>query len=346
MKVYKYRGIEENIFERDLRTFQNNLIFAPKFEMLNDPFEANFNEIISNTFDFLSNSIAIDSNLIKNQLHNVINYKHKLGILSLSRQCHSEQMWAYYASSNRGYCMEYDLKKLKDKSRNFDFTSQLDISYSNEIPVLELNDIKNNLMFQKMFGVKKQNWSHEEEIRLIFDNSSLKKYHESAITSIYFGYQSSESLIDIFKETFYNRNIKFYRITVNKKENRFESILIHESEKKTNYNINKYSFEILKYHDNDVVENYHIYLKDSLLGQELNEFVLSFREKFCYKPSNLSIYNTSDIIKLVDCYPLKGTEYIKYAEAFIALADFSTEDYIIEYPFKDLYYRDQIKEFS
>lgn len=344
MKVYKYRGIESDIIDRDISTFQKNQFFAPKFEMLNDPFEANFNEIISNTFDLIKNIFSADADKLKKQLREVIELKHKLGILSLSKTCYSEQMWAYYASSNRGYCIEYDLDKLKDKTKNFDFSSELEIIYSDEIPTLNIEDIKDNLMFKKMYGVKKRNWQHEEEIRLIFDNSSIKDHHESAMTGIYFGCQCNDSTIELFKEKFSNRDINFYKITPNKQKNIFESIVIYECRRHRKFQIAKYDFEILKYQDNSVVENYYLYLKEKLSKEELREFVSAFREEYCYKPSNLNIFDTPEISDLIGIYPLKGKEYIRYADSYIALADFSTEDFLFEYPFKDFYYKEVVKE--
>jgi len=65
----------------------------------------------------------------------------------------NEVMWAHYASSNRGYCIEYDRDKLKDKTINFDFAVELDVTYSDEIPTLTFEDIKGNSMFKKMFGL-------------------------------------------------------------------------------------------------------------------------------------------------------------------------------------------------
>ena len=53
-------------------------------------------------------------------------------------------------------------------------------------------------MSTNVFGVKKENWKHEEEIRLIFNNSSLKSHHESAITGVYFGCHATED-IPIYK---------------------------------------------------------------------------------------------------------------------------------------------------
>ncbi|MGX7689114.1 DUF2971 domain-containing protein [Flectobacillus roseus] len=344
MKVYKYRGIEKEVFERDFSTFLNNQFFAPKFEMSNDPFEANFSETISNTFELLRNVYSVDVDEMKQRLKQVLEFKDKLGILSLSRTCYSEQMWAYYASSNRGYCIEYDFDKLKDKSQNFDFSSELEIAYDDEIPILGIEDIKSSLLIKKMFGVKKKSWLHEEEIRLIFENSSLKSHHDTAITGIYFGYQTDDSIIQMFKEKFSNRDLKFYRVLPNKQKNILESKIIFETQRQRKFNIESYDFKILKRQENPLVENYYIHLKGQLENGMLKEFVKAFREEYCYKPNNLYIFNTAEIFNLIDLYPLRGLDYVRFANALIATADFegANSNLIIEFPYKDLYYRELV----
>jgi hypothetical protein len=304
MKVYKYRGIENDIFQRDISTFKNNQFFAPKFEMLNDPFEGNFNEIISNTLDFINNLFSVDADKIKKQLRDIFELKHELGMLSLSKTCYSEQMWAYYASSNRGYCIEYDLNKLKDKTKIIDFSYELEVTYSDEIPTLTIEDMKGNSMVKKMYGIKRKNWEHEKEIRLIFDKSSLKNHHESAITGIYFGYQADNSTIELMKDNFKNRDIKFYSILPNKQKNILESSIICEFTRQRIYQIKDYDFEILKYEDNAVVENYYLYLKNKLSTEELEKFILAFREEYCYKPSNINLFDTSEMSDLIGFYSI------------------------------------------
>ncbi|RDB06536.1 DUF2971 domain-containing protein [Runella aurantiaca] len=346
MKVYKYRGVESDIFKRDLKTFKKNQFFAPKFEMLNDPFEANFKENLSNLFDLLNSFVSIGIKELKQQLQEVIDYKHKLGILSLSKTCYSEQMWAYYASSHKGYCIEYDLEKLKVKTKDSDYSNQLEISYTDDIPTLGIEDLDNNLMLQKMYGIKKEKWKHEQEIRLIFNSSSLKNHHESAITGVYFGYLASKRLIEVFKEAFKDRDIKFYQITVNTHKNQLEEKLHFEFQKQRKFDISKYDFEILKYQNSTSLDNYYIYLKDTLNKNDLKKFVFAFRERFCYKPNNINIFNTDKISDLIGVYPLKGADYIRYADAFIAAAYFSPEDFIHEYPYKDFYYKEQLDEIS
>ena len=346
MKVYKYRGIEEKYLERDIDTFKSNQFFAPKFEMLNDPFEGSFNETISEKIDLLSTLFSIDSTNIKNRLNDLIQFKNKLGIFSLSKSCTSEQMWAHYANSHQGYCIEYDIEKLNSRTHNSDFCEQLDVFYSEVQPTLDFNSIQKRSMLQKMFGTKKENWKYEEEIRLIFDNSSLKSHHESAITGVYFGYKTPEYVIEKIRKAFIDRSINFYKIKVNEQTYQLEPKLIHTEIRPQIRNLENYNFDILKYHSDSLIEIYYIHLKDSLSKDELNDFVGVFREANCYLPSNLYIFNTSKITHLIGVYPLKGIDYIEYANAFIALADSDSEGISFYDILKNLTYEEELEEIT
>ncbi|WP_343611153.1 DUF2971 domain-containing protein [Chryseobacterium oranimense] len=193
MKVYKYRSIEKDVFDRDFKTIESKL---------NDPFDIYFDEEISQLINILKILFPIkELDNFENQFREVLKFKEKIGVYCLSRDFLNEQLWAYYASSYSGYCIEYDLDKLMDRGQNFDFQYQFEIDYKESIPRLDINDIINikNNFIQKMFATKKSAWQHEKEIRLIFDKYGMKKFHPSAITGLYFGIKTP----DLIKQSFY-----------------------------------------------------------------------------------------------------------------------------------------------
>ena len=202
MKVYKYRSIEEDIFKRDFEMIKNNSFYSSNYKMLNDPFDIYFNEQISPLIEVLNKLFPNnDSSNFKKQLKVVLDSKENTGIYCLSKDFLNEQLWAYYAGAYSGYCIEYDLEKLIDKSQNSDFEYNLELDYKDIIPTIEIGDINNPVnLIRKMYAIKKSNWQHEDEIRLIFNNYGVKKFHPSAITSIYFGYKTDK----IIRESFYN----------------------------------------------------------------------------------------------------------------------------------------------
>lgn len=338
MKVYKYRSNDERFIERDLKTFSQNKFFASTFENLNDPFEANYNELITESTKILEVVFKVSAKDVLDQFEEIKKFKDKLGILSLSKNILSEQMWAHYANSNSGYCIEYDLEKITERSQQYDLAFDFEIKYNDILPIITIDDIRSQNMAVKMFGTKKEFWSYEKEVRLVFDSASLKEHHESAITGIYFGYKSEKSLIEKFQENFKNRDIAFYQIKPNRKTNFLEFEEIERFSRKLLFDLDKFNFEIIKTKNNLAVSSYYIYLKEKYSKEELKELSKAFLEEYNYKPSNLYFLSSKSpqIVELIDKYPKTSDEKIKWAEAVIADSPFDCDGEVFMSPFKEL----------
>ena len=113
MNGYKYRGLEN--FERDVDTLLKNQIYAPPFIELNDPFEGICNDEITQFAKLLENMFKVKSDEVVKSLEEIKNFKSKLGIYSLSKTYSEELLWAHYSDAHKGFCIEYDTSKLKEK---------------------------------------------------------------------------------------------------------------------------------------------------------------------------------------------------------------------------------------
>ncbi|WP_265426686.1 DUF2971 domain-containing protein [Chryseobacterium sp. YIM B08800] len=343
MKAYKYRSIEKNVFERDFETIKNNSFYSSNYNMLNDPFDIYFNEEISQVISLLKTLFPYQElDNFENQFKKVLNFKEEIGVYCLSKDFLNEQHWAYYASSYSGYCIEYDLEKLIDKSQNFDFQYKFDIDYKDNIPTLGIDDLTNlqDGFIKKMFATKKSTWKHEEEIRLIFDKYGMKKFHPSAITGIYFGIKTPEIIKESFYGLFKDLDVKFYEVFPSNFKLDFK--LIHETKRKLKYDLNKFDFNIIRYRENRFEEIFDVYFKmENQNEDELKEFILAFREKYSVKESTLYIYNNEEITGLLDVYPKNDDQYIKLANSLITYLN-NDELEIIYYPYKDSKYHEII----
>lgn len=342
MKVYKYRSIEKDVFERDFEAIKNNSFFSSNYSMLNDPFDIYFNEEISQLTEILKVLFPFkELNNFEFQFKEVLKFKEEIGVYCLSTDFLNEQLWAYYASSYSGYCIEYDLDKLIDKGQNFDFQYQFQIDYKDNIPTLSVEDIINlqDGFIKKMFATKKTAWQHEKEVRLIFNKYGMKKIHPSAITGIYFGIKTPEIIKNSFYDLFKNMEIKFYEVFPANFELDFK--LIYETKRDLKYDLSKFKFEILKHTINTVHESFYIFYKGSEDELEVKEFILAFREAFCIKENSLYIFNNKEVKALIDIYPKNDAEYITYTDSIITVSD-DWEEARIYNPFKDFRY-DEIK---
>jgi hypothetical protein len=133
MKVYKYRGGSDAIMQRDLTAVAENFFWAPTADQLNDPTEAYVNTRMIE--DVLSFPAAKDLRSAYGQLAGM---RHKVGIYSLSRTPLDELMWAHYANSHTGFCIEYDLDRLILEARTM--WDVVDVAYHEEPQTLVLED--------------------------------------------------------------------------------------------------------------------------------------------------------------------------------------------------------------
>ena len=199
MLVYKYRG---GSFTRDLKSLKNDTFWASNTSQLNDPCEGliSINDMeqqlnhLKNIFYQHSDNLA----LIEQSFQNILDMKDtKLGIFSLSKTYRDELLWAHYANSHKGFCIEYDLEKLL--SRQNPKHRCFDVQYTNNIPNLDFSQLLGqtnpDILIKKMLGYKSQRWEYEQELRIITENQGINTYDYRAVKAIYFGLKTPKSTI-------------------------------------------------------------------------------------------------------------------------------------------------------
>lgn len=232
MKVYKYRGG----LQRDLESLKNNQFYAAQPCMLNDPIEMIFySEKATREIKILKLLYANPKHSgdeLDDALKNLEHIALKCGIFSLS-QCHTnELLWAHYANSHQGFCIEYDLDLLvcayKRHGNKLDFfpieiaylahPDEADLKFS----ILENNDEKS--LFKKFFGFKSKAWQYEQEIRIVTNRFGSFSYPFRAVRAIYFGVKIMPEQITEVMSTLQGRDISYYQMTV--QSNSFQLIAI------------------------------------------------------------------------------------------------------------------------
>ena len=111
----------------------------------------------------------------------------------MSESYDNELMWAHYANSNKGFCIEYDFSKApqlkpeiwrklisiykviyKDEQEGFSFMRILDFIMKGQTDQEEYKSISYDMM-QKLI-TKKAFWSYEKEWRILLYNIENKLY--------------------------------------------------------------------------------------------------------------------------------------------------------------------------
>jgi hypothetical protein len=338
MKGYKYRGIE--FIGRDFETLIKNQIYAPPFILLNDPFEGLFNDEITRFVMLLEKLFKVKASEVLKNLEDIKNFKTQLGIYSLSKTYSEELLWAHYASAHKGFCIEYDISKLKEKYFGPVTVSEFEVAYNSIPPTITHEDIEKATLMEKLFATKSKKWEYEEEIRLIFDTYSEKDYHPSALTGIYFGTEFNREEKLKFIDSLKGLDVKFYDMYRENNSYKLKRQLFHENKREIQNKLAPNSFEILKKRHFPAVENFYVlYKSDRLDDNSIRYFFKAFRENFATKGCNIHLFDSKEIADLI-AKIIEGEEYIKFADHCIAVSYFETPDEFSRYPFQDFLYKD------
>ncbi len=152
---------------------------------------------------------------MKNAIENVLGFRNRLGVFSLSKRPDDELLWAHYAESHSGYCVEYDLERIRVEPRNQ--WSYLEVEYLELPPAISIADLvkagdNDSKLITKLLGTKSKRWEYEEEFRIL-TTASGKNFHASeAITGIYFGVRLQDSARNEIRKAFHNRRVNFYEM--------------------------------------------------------------------------------------------------------------------------------------
>ncbi|WP_051199612.1 DUF2971 domain-containing protein [Christiangramia echinicola] len=239
MKVYKYRG---GNFERDLKSLKKNFYWAPKFENLNDPCETLINtdpfKKQSQSFAKLFGKEKSEQFLeVEKALNNLVEVKKKgIGIYSLSKTYLDELLWAHYADSHKGFCIEYDLDLLIGSYKSFEKFS-FPVKYTKKPPeygVRDINKTKTEQIVQKLAGYKSRRWNYEEEYRIVTGFYGEHPYNPDCLKSIYFGLNMEQSEKDLMMKELKGRNIQFYQIVQLYNSYKFDAIEVNDLKKEKN----------------------------------------------------------------------------------------------------------------
>ena len=78
----------------------------------------NAEKYIDQLFELANNEIEKHAENLKNPLSSLVNFNNEsrkdIYVFSMTEDYDSDTMWAYYANSNRGFCIEYDYNKVKN----------------------------------------------------------------------------------------------------------------------------------------------------------------------------------------------------------------------------------------
>lgn len=194
--LFKYRPFSEY----SIKSLKNAELWFSKPECLNDPFDFSilFDEssiTFENVRDFIGYKLQVPFNqdYYNNKREEIIEISRKIikeineeNIKTRGVTCFSEVnddllMWAHYADSFKGFCLEFD-------TENSFFEKCYKVKYSLERPKIGIDSIGKDKKYIEALCTKSGIWSYEKEWRAIHQNANqLYGYGAKCLKSIYFG---------------------------------------------------------------------------------------------------------------------------------------------------------------
>ena len=146
---------------------------------------------------FVNTFIANNEESIKHLADLHMTYNDKLRdmsyIFSMSEDYDSNSMWAYYATNNRGFCIEYDFQKARalpseakrklislyrveyqEKQEDYSFIPLMEYYLGAKQDIQKIQSETYNMLTRLI--TKKIDWKHEKEWRLFLSNTENKQY--------------------------------------------------------------------------------------------------------------------------------------------------------------------------
>jgi hypothetical protein len=189
MKLYKFRSFKNTNYILDI--LKNHRFYASKYNELNDPMEGFFRH---------------DCTFNMRETRNIILGKHKTRICSFSRSLGNPLLWAHYADSFKGICVEIGI--------NDNHQYKLEpVAYP--LARLRLTDADKfdlNSFIDKALLSKSRIWKYEEEMRILTKDKYVKD--DISINAIHIGVGISEENKWLIEKIV--ANIPVYETTISK----------------------------------------------------------------------------------------------------------------------------------
>lgn len=181
--------IDDNVADENLlkwfRWYFNNQSFCSKeWQQKENIFSKYVNDINNNTVKDIDKGLLIE--LIKSTLQRIVN---KSRVICFSKGQANLLMWAHYADKHSGYCLSFDVKKLKDKNTLVGFF-EVDYPPNESRPLIKLSPEENESfkLAEKILLTKSIHWKYEEEVRFVSpDPNEYLCFTPEALTGIVFG---------------------------------------------------------------------------------------------------------------------------------------------------------------
>lgn len=186
-QIYKYRSFNEH----NIKNLSNNQLWFSYVDEFNDPFESVLRapverwkeELIRQGESFTDEEI---DSIATEYCEVFTKYKHLLSACSFSTKNNDILMWAHYANSHSGFCVEFT--PVEDIQF---FATLLRVEYDKHLLPTDLLANQNSFL-KHLFLRKSDYWNYEDEVRLLKKEKGAYSYSPKSVKSIIFGVNASD----------------------------------------------------------------------------------------------------------------------------------------------------------
>lgn len=223
--IYRYRPLDETLFDRELAALQKGFLWSPHFREMNDPMEA-FYELggaADRVLDILLKPSGKSTRDIYDLVRKTVD---NFCLVSLSTSHMALPMWAYYASNFGGMCLEF----LTDELFTGDFQNErlTPVIYAETAPPpIQFHELGSDGMqteLEACFSRKRVEWRHEQEWRILTGTGGARHYVDDALSRIFLGPRIADAHADQICDLFKDRPTEILRGEVRGHDLRFETV--------------------------------------------------------------------------------------------------------------------------
>ena len=261
-RIFKYRSFDSN--GNSINLLQNNRLYFSSPIKFNDPFDCRvapnysigsdkdiYNKMYEHNKEVYPNlsygvlrkitgkDFAKNVNIIKNpelfskRINDMIDQL--IGVFTMTEDNENILMWSHYAESHKGFCVEFNPKRLFEICYNYikigDLIVSKKVKYSSTYPLI--NPYKVSASYEEYMDwltVKSSVWEYEKEWRLIYSNHPNEQvdFPDEIIKAIYFGVYCSDENIKMVIELTKNKKVvpKYYKAKLKNNEFGIDFIMI------------------------------------------------------------------------------------------------------------------------
>lgn len=183
-RLCRYRPLGPNA-ERELEALRDAYLWAPRFSEMNDPMEASYE--LGGAGDDLIDAMLGVSGKSTSTLYDVARSTiDQFCLVSFSTSASDLPLWAYYADSHAGFCLEFDTDRLLAGA--FRGEPLVQVEYA-EAPLASIpfHEVTTPDPIVRRLSRKPLEWAHEKEWRVLTGQGGAYPYLDEALVRIHLG---------------------------------------------------------------------------------------------------------------------------------------------------------------